>query len=142
MSYVHDRGIAQDLAQEVFVRLEQWHRQHPDASVHGGWLYTTARHLIIDHQRQVRRSQGEVAWNEQTMGHTSMMPSFEDQIATRITIQQAIDRLAPKDRECLWLFYYQELSVDTIAQQLGVSPGNVRTRLLRARRRLAKLLGR
>ncbi len=76
------------------------------------------------------------------MGRISMTPSFEDQIAIQVTVQQAIDRLAPRERECLWLFYYQELSVDSIAQMLGLSPGNVRIRLLRARRRLAKLLRR
>jgi len=139
LAFTHDPEAAQDIAQETFLRLEEWHAAHPERQIHGGWLYTTARHLLIDHNRG-RRRRPEVPW-EGGAGAGQEVPSFETTVATRLSVQRTLDGLRPSDRECLFLFYYQEWSIAEIAQHLGVSAVTVRGRLFRARQRFARAWG-
>jgi RNA polymerase sigma factor (sigma-70 family) len=138
-AFTHDADTAQDIAQETFLRLEQWHNAHPERRVHGGWLYTTARHLLIDKSRQ-RQRRPEVSW-EDGGGAAPETTSFETTVATRLSVERTLDALAPSDRECLLLFYYQDWSIDEISRHLGVKPATVRGRLFRARQRFAKAWG-
>ncbi|POB11754.1 hypothetical protein CO251_02815 [Sulfobacillus sp. hq2] len=132
LSHTHDRQLAQDIAQEIFWRLYQWHERHPRQVVHGGWLFTTARHLIIDARRKNRDSPNNLRVEEVK----SSDPLMEQQVVQRLAVEDALRHLAPADQECLWLFYYQSLSVAEIAARVGLSE-TVRTRLHRARHRFA-----
>ncbi len=135
LSQTHDRQLAQDIAQETFWRLYQWHERHPRQVVHGGWLFTTARHLIIDARRKNRTVSDGLRVEEVR----SSDPLMEQQVVQRLAVEDALRHLAPGDQECLWLFYYQSLSVAEIAPILGLSETGVRTRLHRARRRFAQV---
>ncbi|PSR34166.1 MAG: hypothetical protein C7B46_06350 [Sulfobacillus benefaciens] len=138
-TYTHDRLLAEDLAQEVFVRLIRFHQTHPHQAIHGGWLYTTARHVVIDAYRKAERHP-EKRGADQENG-VPQDPGFESTLTTRLAVQDTLDRLPRRDRECLWLFYYQEWSVPQIAVALHLSEMNVRTRLHRARKNFAALWG-
>ena len=74
LALTHDPDAAQAIAQETFVRLERWHAAHPERPISGGWLYTTARHLIVD---QSRRRRPEVSW-EDYQGTKPVVPGFGD----------------------------------------------------------------
>lgn len=138
-TYTHDRDLAQDLAQESFMRLYRFHERHPNRAVHAGWLYTTAHRLAIDVARQARR-RPEDLWDGSPDGFPST-PSFEPVVTTRLAVQRTLDRLTRLDRECLWLFYYQGWTVPEISARIGCSESTARTRLYRARRRFAQLWG-
>ena len=139
LAFTHDPEAAQDIAQETFLRLEQWHAAHPQRQVHGGWLYTTARHLLIDRSRG-RRRRPEVSW-EGWEGPDPEASGFETTVATRLSVQRTLDGLPASDRECLFLFYYQDWSIAEIARHLGVTAVTVRGRLFRARQRFAQAWG-
>lgn len=136
LSYTHNRETAQDIAQETFWRLHQWHVAHPDHPIHGGWLYTTARRLIIDQQRTLASHTQHVPLHADI---ADMEPPMEEQLTRKIAVQQIIDTFPSVDQECLWLFYYQSWSIAEIAQTLQLSPSAVKTRLHRARQRFAHL---
>ena len=55
-------------------------------------------------------------------------------------LYDALGQLKPGDRTILHLFYYEELSVREIAELLSYRESNVRTKLTRARRRLAEIM--
>lgn len=133
LTHTHDRQLAQDIAQETFWRLYQWHERHPRRVVHGGWLFTTARHLIIDARRKNRAAPDSLRVEEIRYSD----PLMEQQVVQRLAVEDALMHLAPEDQECLWLFYYQSLSVAEIAAMVGISETGVRSRLHRARRRFA-----
>lgn len=136
-TYTHDPDLAQDLAQEAFVRLYRFHEAHPSRAIHAGWLYTTAHRLAIDWARQAQR-RPEQLWDGQTdPGHGS--PGFEGDVTTRLAVQRTLDGLPRLDRECLWLFYYQGWTVPEIATRIGCSETAARTRLYRARHRFAQI---
>jgi RNA polymerase sigma-70 factor, ECF subfamily len=60
----------------------------------------------------------------------------------KIRVQEALDRMAPLDREVLAMWHYEQLSRAEIAQVLGVSEAAAGKRHVRALERLRKILGR
>ena len=122
---------AQDIAQETFFRLMVFHRRHPDRAILPGWLFTVARNLY----HSTRRANKGVVLVDQCAD----LPGDADLPDDRLSVLQAMDQLPEVDRECLWLFYYGDLTIDEVARQLRISPGAVKGRLYRARDRFARV---
>jgi RNA polymerase sigma factor (sigma-70 family) len=59
---------------------------------------------------------------------------------TRLSLREAIGFLNPEQREILMLHYWEEKPVDQIARKLGISKGNAKTRLFRARQSLRAVM--
>lgn len=121
---VDDPDTAQDIAQEAFLRLYV-HLGRTGEAPEVAWLFTVAKNLAYDARRRTRR----------------LVPVFDrpdpnaDRALVAATVRDALDRLKPEDRECLYLFYYAELPTAAIAAHLKLPAATVRSRLWRARRR-------
>jgi RNA polymerase sigma-70 factor (ECF subfamily) len=95
------------------------------------WLYATARRVLANHQRGIKR-------------HTRLAERLRDELRRHLPLQPAPDRsvldalagMADADRELLMLVGMEELSPSGAARVLGISTMAARTRLHRARRRL------
>lgn len=129
-TYVLDPDDAQDVVQEAFLRLVRWGRAHPREPASLAWMYTVTRNLAVDVLRRRRREMPTrvAEW-------VRVAPDLETRVAARSTI----DRLPPRDREVLWLFYYEDWSAEDIGRALDMTPNAVRLRLVRARRKLEHL---
>ena len=123
-----DWQLAQDVAQETFLRLYRWHRSHPHREITPAWCYQVAYHLLVDDYRHRTRER-------KLAPHPSPSVDPEEGLADRAAILGALESLSPRDRECLWLFYYEGWSTDQITKTIGRTPATVRTRLKRARDR-------
>ena len=132
-----DSHRAEDLVQEtlakVFVR---WHRPLAGRIDNpAGYAHTTLVRTFISAQR--RRSTHE----RPTETLPESTDTRYDDGTTRLALQSALAELAPLDRAVLVMRYLDDLSVADTAAALGVSPGAVRNRTLRALDRLRDLLG-
>lgn len=95
------------------------------------WLYATARRVLANHQRGIKR-------------RTRLAERLRDELRRQIPSQPSCDPpvlaalagLADADRELLMLVAMEELSPSEAARVLGISTVAARTRLHRARRRL------
>ncbi len=131
-----DAHRAEDLVQDTLAKVYvRWHRrlgapiEHPVAYAH-----TTLARTYISAQR--RRSNHETP--------SERLPEKVEpggDAATRIALRAALDELAPMDRAVLVLRYLEDVSVADTADALGVSPGAVRNRTIRALDRLRAVLG-
>lgn len=130
----HDAELAQDLAQETFLRLLRQQRAAPGTVIHAGWLYTVARRLAIDHVRQ-RQRHPEALTDDAGGGTGAGAP----EVGLRAAVDDLLDRLSATDREILMLFYYQQWTTDEIAAHYRMPAATVRTRLHRARERFRRL---
>lgn len=128
-----DRTLAQDVAQEAFLRLYRYHQDHPEVEIAAGWLYTVTRNLARDALRQRRRRRDHMTEKLEY----GVQDSFEHTSTHRLMVQQVLQTLPKTDQECLSLFYFADYSVEQIAWRLHLTPTAVRTRLHRARRRFA-----
>jgi RNA polymerase sigma-70 factor (ECF subfamily) len=140
-----DPELADDLLQESFHRLLRRVPAGLDEPRLTGWLYRTATRLAHDAWRRARRQR---RWLERTpAGANAFAPSWEpapggDAALSRRAVEQALGRLAPRERALLWLAHVEGWEHREIAGALGLAPASIRVLLFRARRRMARLLGR
>lgn len=131
-AYVRDEAAAQDIVQETFLRLYYQHKRAPQRTLTAGWLFTVARHLALDAVRQTRR--------RPTLGLTEAeLVHWDADALPRLDLEQALDRLRQPDRELLLLLYFEEWSIQELADHYRLSPQAVKSRLFRARRQLKRL---
>lgn len=134
------RRVGVDAAQEVVADtfLTAWRRlaSVPDHAL--PWLYGTARRLIANElRRQVRgaRLGAKIAGSAD-----AAVPDHADEIAERLRVASALQRLSERDREVLRLVEWERLDNADSARVLGCSVAAFKVRLHRARRRLAAAL--
>lgn len=134
--YLGDRQRAEDVCQDVFVKLI---RQRPplEDGKEKAWLLKVAMNGCRDLWRG--------AWLKRvTLGDDSMQtiaaPDDSERRSEARELMDAIRRLPPDFRETVLLFYYQNYGIAEIADMLGLSQGTVSSRLSRARDKLKKIL--
>lgn len=128
-TYTGSLDLAQDATQEAFLRLLEWRARHPLAELQPAWLFTVAQHAAVDLLRRRRADKWSIP-------ETDSSPN--DAIIARIDVQRILKRMSPGDRECLLLFYFADMSITDIADQIGVSISTVKMRLNRARKRFER----
>lgn len=142
---VHDRALAEDLAQEtlrlVSLALEQGRLENPEALP--GFVFQTAHHLCLQRYRSAtREARAMERLTRESSPDTGSDPL--DQLVDlerRARVRQAMNRLDPPDRRLLERIYFKDQPHSTVATELGVTAEALRVRKHRALRRLAVLLG-
>ena len=126
-----------DLAQEVFLRLMRV-QHHETIRSPEAYLFTVASHVL--HQHTLRQSTAPKSVNIAEIFTELQLTSNDDPAARVATdqrleiLQRAMKELPPRIATTLWLHRYAELSLEQIAQQLGVSRPSAKLYLARALR--------
>jgi len=131
-------AAAEDITQECFlVLLSAPRRFDPTKGSLRTYLYGAVRNQA---RKYHGLREGEVDLDETEIDETPQ-PSelFLAQEKSQV-IQQAISALPMQQREALILFQYEDLSLEEIADILGIDTGAVKSRLHRARARLRRIL--
>jgi len=149
---VRDRALAEDLAQEVFLRVYQARQRYQPEARFTTWLYRIATNLALNALRD-RKSDDAPALEEDGEGVPRVAriadsrPTAEEQLMLsdrERLIREAIESLPEKQRAAVILHKYQEVDYRQIAKILEVSESAVKSLLFRAyenlRTRLQPLL--
>ena len=145
--YLHrmsdDRHLAEDLTSETFYRaMRALDGFRGDASIKT-WLLRIARNLYLNRKRRDDRSQSLDDLEDRGMNAEARELDPERRLIREEegeAIRRALRSLPEDDRSILLLSAEDELSCREIAEVLDISLTAVKTRLFRARRRLAGLL--
>ncbi len=140
---------AEDLFQEVFLKLVRNPAAYGEREKFRAWLFTVARNAAMDHFRRERlRSALPLEGDGETPGAAdfaaSPEPGPEKQFengALGERIKAALELLSPEQREVFYLRHYSELSFREIADMLKVPIGTVLARMSRAAALLRRELG-
>jgi RNA polymerase sigma factor (sigma-70 family) len=141
-SNVHD---AEDVTAAAF--LELWRRRRSVRVVDGSvlpWLLATATNLARNLARRLRRYRTLIGTLTRAEGASSAADIAVERIEEeRIgeQVRQALGALSPADATLLALTEFEHYSPAQVAAVLGISDGAARTRLHRARTRMATALG-
>ncbi len=128
---------AKDLTQTIFLKAYRAFRDfRGDASVRT-WLFTIARNTLRDF---FRRKRPAVSLEAHMEYHGEPATSPIELPARVARLRHALPRLPQEFREVLTMFYFEGLSIQEIAQQLGIPAGTVKSRLNRARRKLRDMI--
>ena len=136
-----ERGLAEDLAHEAFVRLLNRDTPLPSLDQTKYWLLRVVRNLSLNHEKRRARERRAVGRLEQESA-TLSVPADEPLMAAaaRDEVQEALNELPHNMRTAIVLREFAGMNYRDIASVLGISEGNVKVRLHRARRHLARLL--
>jgi RNA polymerase sigma-70 factor, ECF subfamily len=137
-------GDAEDLTQEIFLRLFRSLDKFRRDADFGTWLTSVARNHCIDHYRATKRER-ELVVQDLTGFDTTPARSGNPQRAVeerdrRGFVRQGLERLPPKLREAVILRDLMELTYQEMAERLGLPEGTVKSRINRGREELARLL--
>jgi RNA polymerase sigma-70 factor (ECF subfamily) len=153
MTLTGDRDVAEDLAQESFVRAFTGLGNYRADACFGTWLIQIAIHAARDHRRRAQRerrrsplsldelpeSQRESA--EVAVARDGDDPSAHVQASEEANmLQGALIRLPPEYREVLLLKHFEGWSYEAIGRLSEESVGTVKVRAHRARRMLRDIL--
>jgi RNA polymerase sigma-70 factor (ECF subfamily) len=140
LSLVGDPTEAEDLTQETFLRAHRQRESLRDPAAAVPWLYTIATRVCLDRLRQrARRKSGESDLDPETASPADPAPTAEllvEQAEMSICVQGYIGELSDSYQAVLLLHDAHGLTCPQIAELLGDSPGSVKVRLHRARKRL------
>jgi RNA polymerase sigma-70 factor (ECF subfamily) len=135
--YVEDKTAAEDLVQEAFIRLSRSMGRINDEARSAAYLRSIVINLARDHNR---RGLVSLRHRPPTVDDE---PSAEQTALDRGTRQDVIDALRAlpgRQRDCVTLRYYYDMSPAEIADGLGMSVNSVKTHLQRGLRSLAVAL--
>lgn len=149
---VRDRALAEDLAQEAFLRVYQARHRYRAEARFTTWLYRIATNLALNAIRDQRPTafRSEAA-DQESGSETSRLVDSRPTVEQRLMqsdrerlIRQAVETLPANQRAAVILHKYQDVDYRQIAKILGVSVSAVKSLLFRAyeslRARLQPLL--
>ena len=131
-----DRGLAEELVQETFVRL--WRsaaRFDAERASVRTFVFTLARRAAVDLLRR-RSSRPFAAVELDELPEALGADEAFDELLLGLDVREALDELSPKHREILELHYLDDLSQSDIAVWLDIPLGTVKTRTYHALRAL------
>ena len=138
-SILRDRAAAEDLAQEVFVKLWQALPRYDGRAQLSTWIYAITRNAAVSALRSRRRtvSLSDAAVQAEVEGIAREPAGSPDDAALR----RRIEALPEKQRQAVTLYYLDERAVDEVAAMMGIPVNTAKTHLHRARASLAAALG-
>lgn len=148
MRYLHsilgNREAAEDVFQEVWIKVMRKIGRFRDDAAFGPWLFRVARNTAYDALRGRKRwwsldtGSGK---DEEKVPEVADPADFSRRVIARETVRRVMGELTPGFREVLELRFIEERSYDEIAAICRLPLGTVKSRLKRGLERLAERLG-
>jgi RNA polymerase sigma-70 factor (sigma-E family) len=138
--FTDDRTAAEDLVQEGFIRLFHSAHRIDDPGKAAAYLRSIVLNLARDHNRRGLLS----LRHQDAMTETALPEQPEEQVVrneSEAKVLDALRSLSARQRDCLVLRFYMDLSEKEIASTLRISPNSVKTHCQRGMAALASILG-
>ena len=147
------RDMAEDLAQDVFLRVYRARKRYVPGSKFSTWLFTIAHNVASNAQRTLSRRR-EIGLAARAAGDTGansleavavaasgLMPTRQfDKLELRDVVNMAVAALNARQREAVLLNKFEHLSYEEIAGVMQLTPSAVKSLLTRARANLRDVL--
>ena len=138
-----DRATAEDICQEVFMKVLKGLRRFREGSTLKTWIFRIAHNTVVDHVRSNKNreetlDEPEAEPKQDDTESSPLMALADEQL--RLEITKSMKTLQPQAREIVHLFYWDQLSVGEISEALQLPAGTVKTHLFRARKQLRETI--
>ena len=133
---VNDREVAEDLAQDTFLKAYRAiDRTDPDLNFRA-WIYRIATNTAMSYFRRKRLLQW-IPFGPGTPDRGKDL-RLAERVGESQLIEQALAKIGPSHSSILLLRHHQGLSIDEMAEALGIKPNAAKVRLFRARKAFAQ----
>ena len=144
-----DKMAAEDIAQEVFLKVFRFRESFDENSKFSSWLWAIARNACLDHLRRKKEVLLDDRISEDR--EISLVESIEDVVenaeiqlineSENQRIKECMNQLTVSQKEALLLRTFSELSYEEIATQLKVSLSSVKSLINRGKASLTRCIG-
>ncbi len=139
---VNDEEAAEDLVHDSYIKANEKGLVFPSIDDAKFWLIRVVKNASLNYaKRKVREAK---AYHKALYENRQTVDSGEVDLLKAETVRkarEALDKLPPKMKEVLVLREYGDMNYKEIGQVLGITEGNVKVRVFRAREQLAKIIG-
>lgn len=139
-SILRNPAEAEDVVQDVFVRVLEHRRSLPGVRDMRVWLVRIAWNCALDRRRRIRPEQMDDIFAASIIGNNLPADQALDDAQRMKSVLRELERLPRKERQILLLSALEELSTTEMAAVTGRSESAVRALLFRARTRLRERL--
>jgi RNA polymerase sigma-70 factor (ECF subfamily) len=138
--FVNDHDDAEDIAQEVFVKVYHSIKDFRQDSGFGTWLYRIAANTSLDRVKQRKRAVARLVPMEESQIAVAAADPGMDLIDTSAHIERALHELPTLQRAVVILRHMEGFSTKQVSGILKCSEGTVKTHLHRGLKKMRKLL--
>jgi RNA polymerase sigma-70 factor (ECF subfamily) len=131
---VQNQAVAEELAQETFLRVYRARASYEPAAKFTSWLFRIAMHLAVNSLRDGRVEKLQESLDEETQ-LADRNPTIEQKLLSRAKldeVRRAIAALPDKQRAAVLMHKYEEMDYKQIARVLNCSESAVKSLLFRA----------
>jgi RNA polymerase sigma-70 factor, ECF subfamily len=143
VSCCHDRELAEEVLQSVYVKLLDAHSPYKEGSSFRTWLFAVIRNAARDHQRKrwwSRVLRLELDALAELVDSASTDHSTDDQEDELAIVRAALGKLPDRQRQVAHLVFYEDLTIEEAAKVMGVTLGAARQHYARAKKSLRNSL--
>jgi RNA polymerase sigma-70 factor (ECF subfamily) len=134
------REDVEDVVSEVLLKVyRNLHQYRPDHAF-STWLYKLTANHVVDRSRRMKKERGRTEMPEQVEDHAPGADDAMEEDERHALVREALKHVDERYREVMQLVYVEGLKVDETARILGTPEGTVKTRLMRGREALKKVL--
>lgn len=131
-----DRTIAEDLTQNVFLRMIRYRNSYQAGNKFQSWIYQVARNVFSDHYQANKNRKSDFA-DVEKMSDTMIDPEDgREQHEQEETLRRSLSLLSDEQRELLVLTRFQHMKYEEVAAIMDTTVANIKVRVHRA---IAKL---
>ena len=138
ISLCGDPSLANDLVQETLLKAWAGREKYVAGTNLKAWLFTILRNTYFSNLRKSRREVQDV---DGALASTLSSPPEQHGHLDLADFNKALKQLSPDQREALLLIGAEGFSYEEVAEIAGCAPGTIKSRVNRARAKLAVLLG-
>lgn len=131
-----DRDLAEDLAQNVFLRMIRYKGSYKDGLRFQSWIYQMARNVFSDHYQANKNKNSNFVDVEKMSDRLQDKDGGEEQEHREYLLQRSMALLDSQQRELLILTRFQHMKYDEVATIMETTVANVKVKVHRA---IAKL---
>ena len=131
-----DRDIAEDLTQNVFLRMIKYRNSYREGNKFQSWIYQVARNVFSDHYQKEKNKRSDFIDVERLSGHIANTQEEQEQLEREKLLHQSIAKLNDEQRELLILTRFQQLKYEEVASIMDMTVANVKVKVHRAIQKL------
>jgi RNA polymerase sigma-70 factor (ECF subfamily) len=127
-----DRSLAEDLTQNVFLRIIKYRNSYREGARFQSWIYQVARNVFSDHYQRHKNKFSDFVDVDKISDH---MPDKEEgdlQNEKEILLHRSMAKLTEEQRELLVLTRFQQMKYEEVAAIMDTTVSNIKVKVHRA----------
>jgi RNA polymerase sigma-70 factor (ECF subfamily) len=131
-----DRDAAEDLTQNVFMRMIKYRNSYREGNKFQSWIYQVARNVFSDHYQKEKNKRSDFIAVEKLSDHIANGQDEQEQMDREKRLIRSLAQLSDEYRMLLILTRFQQLKYEEVANILNMTVANIKVKVHRAMQKL------